>query len=169
MVSNFRKIIKVVMFLTLFMYYSCLGQHFFAKDKYGEPILDVNLYTLNKHMSTEDKKIIDTTSLYVEYTKDSIFNPQIMIFHSDGFYELTSKKYFNKFRHKRFRNSAYYGGKFILDQNRVKIESFYPSKEGKTNYYKREISEGIIENDTVKIVIFDKEKRFIKKSYKDIF
>lgn len=160
---------KIMILLILFMYSSCSGQHFFKKDKYGEPIVDLNLYTLNKQMSAEDKKIIDTAGLYVEYTKDNIYNPQIMIFHSDGFYELRSKKYFNKFRDQRFRNSVYYGGKFILEQNKIKIESFYPSKEGKTNYYIREISEGIIENDTIKIIIFDKEKLFVKKSYKDIF
>lgn len=62
------------------------------------PIVEDKLYLLNKTMSFENSKIIDTTSLYIEQGKNKsmleIENPFIIIFHNNGMYELRSKKYF---------------------------------------------------------------------------
>ena len=73
-------------------------------------------------MSKENIMILDTTSLYVEFfseesDKSEKENPEILIFHNDGYFESQSKKYFNKFKEDRNKKSIYYGGKFILNSN----------------------------------------------------
>ena len=74
------------------------------------------------------------------------------------------KKFFRKFEKNRKENSVYYGGKFLIEKEYIKMESFYPSREGKTNWYIKEISTGIIQNDTIRITIFDIEHIYVKKS-----
>lgn len=78
---------------------SCFNYYYYLrKDENMVPIVEDKLYLLNKTMSFENSKIIDTTSLYIEQGKNKsmleIENPFIIIFHNNGMYELRSKKYF---------------------------------------------------------------------------
>lgn len=77
---------------------SCFNYYYLRKDENMVPIVEDKLYLLNKTMSFENSKIIDTTSLYIEQGKNKsmleIENPFIIIFHNNGMYELRSKKYF---------------------------------------------------------------------------
>lgn len=120
-------------------------------------------------MNIEDSKKIDTTALYVRLDVIHSDNPEILIFHNDGFYESQRKKFFRKFEKNRKKNSVYYGGKFLIEKEYIKMESFYPSREGKTNWYIKEISTGIIQNDTIRITIFDIEHIYVKKKYGEVF
>lgn len=149
--------------------FSCSGQYFIKKDKSGEPIVSLNLYSLNKKMNIEDSKKIDTTALYVRLDAIHSDNPEILIFHNDGFYELQGKKFFRKFEKDRKKNSVYYGGKFLIEKGYIKMESFYPLRGDKTNWYTREISIGVIQDDTIRITIFNTEHVYVKKKYEEVF
>lgn len=63
----------------------------------------------------------------------------------------------------------YYGGKFLIEKGYIKMESFYPLRGGKTNWYTKEISIGVIQDDTIRITIFNTEHVYVKKSMRRYF
>lgn len=163
---------KIIVLMCLTLFTSCFGYFYVKNDKNGEPIIDKKSYTLNSMMTKDNLKLIDTTSYYLElvdalYSKDD--NPSILIFHNDGTFEIKSKKYFNNFKKKRTKQSVFYGGRFVLHNNELKIESFYPSSGGKTNYYEKKISTGVVKNDTIILIVFNNKQLYVKKSYNEIF
>lgn len=162
---------KYKYFMLFILLTSCVNYYYIKKDKNGEPNINENEYSINKSMDKQNFQVIDTTSLYLELLENlaSNDNPNIIRFHNDGSFELKSKKYFNKFSNVRTKKSIYYGGRFCLDGNKLKIEGFYPATGGNSDQYVREISTGIIKNDTVKLMIFNIEHVYIKKTYNEIF
>lgn len=154
---------------------SCHKTYKYTNEQKGEIIIDLDSYTLpSTFVTSKTISIIDTTALYLQlFDKDANNsereNPEILKFHSDGFFENRSKKYYHEFEGRK-KNSLYYGGKYIIyGNNEIKIEKFYPSKQGKTNQYIKEISNGIIKGDTIVLNIFNIEKKFIKTTFDEIF
>ncbi len=165
---------KFLVFSFIMLLSSCMNYYHIKKGINGESNVDLNLYSFNKKMSKENTLIIDTTSIYLEIVSDvesleKKDNPEIILFHNDGFYESKSKKYFYASFINRKKESVYYGGKFILDHNNLKLESFYPSTGGKTNYYVKEISEGSVRNDSIFLTIFSYKHIYVKKSFNEVF
>lgn len=143
-----------------------LGYYKIFKNKNGEPILnaDVN-YTFTEKPNEEGLTKIDTTAYYIQvfegryYNQREKQNPQVLIFHSDGFFKSTSVNYFLNFENRK-KNSIYYGGKYrIKEINSIELEQFYPSKGGRTNYYSRNIIRGNIDRNKI---IFDDGQSPIK-------
>lgn len=134
---------KMIILICVFLLTSCFRYFHIKQNESGEPIVDEKLYTLNKRKTEDNLKIIDTTSYYIEVT-DFLYsrksNPSILKFHNDGTFEIKSKKYFKQFYKNRIKQSVFYGGRFILSNNELKIERFYPSKGGKSNYYIKKIA-----------------------------
>jgi hypothetical protein len=140
----------------------------------GEPILPVNSYTFKTKLSANDFKKLDTTCLYIEIFEIATSNdmqranPSILRFHNDGFYKKDSYLYFGKFDKERNKKSAYYGGKYYLKDNKIFIESFYPtSPRSKTLF--QQISSGRVSGDTVVLKIFNSEHRYLRKSFNQVF
>jgi hypothetical protein len=153
---------------------SCFSTHRFKRDNDGFPIIDMSLFTLDKKMNLDNSRFLDTTALYVElvskFSSDYIKeNPMILMFHNDGFFVERSKKYFFNFIEEEEKYPGYYKGRFSLEENKIKMESFYPSTDGKTNRYKKVISDGEIHGDTISIEIFKSQHKYIKRSYEDVF
>jgi hypothetical protein len=135
----------------LFTFNSCAPPSYkFEKNSDGEPILHSDLYTLNKNLTNENFKLIDTSSYYIQSfqgldsNEGERANPSIYKFHKDGYFKRTSYLYFEKFAYKRTKKSVFYGGKYAIDGETIFMESFYPIKGGKTNRYSKVISKGII-------------------------
>ncbi|QHI38240.1 hypothetical protein IMCC3317_36290 [Kordia antarctica] len=163
---------KTTIVVLLIVLTSCVTKYHIENDENGEPIVNKNNYSFNQKMTLDSSDLIDTTSIYIELLSEKTLksnnnNFDILIFHNDGYFEKTSKKYFRKF--KRNKNSVYYGGKFFADGDKIFIEEFYPAKEGKTNYYIKEISEGQINKDTVYITVFGSQHKYVRKDYSEIF
>ncbi|MGV1011812.1 MAG: hypothetical protein ACOYBS_05130 [Flavobacterium sp.] len=146
-----------------------------TKDENGEPIINDEMYTFKKKMSGNDFNIIDTTSLYIQIfefknsNETERNNPKILKFHSDGYFKTDSKLFYGKFDTQRHKNSSYYGGKFYIDESKLYLEQFYPSRGDKTNNYVKEISNGNIKNDTITLIMFGNNEKYVKKRYEDIF
>lgn len=161
-----------ILLICLVLFTSCFRYYYIKKDKNGEPIISKESYTLNSKMTKDDLKVIDTTSYYLELldgfsVKDN--NPSILKFHNDGTFEIKSKKYFNNFEQSRSKESVFYGGRFVLNKNDLKIERFYPSTGSTTNYYEKKISKGVVKNDTITLNVFNNNRIYVKKSYVEIF
>ena len=149
--------------LSLFLI-SCIGYHRIVKDENGEPILNEKVnYKFSKIPNTDDLTKIDTSAYYVQifegryYNEDERKNPEILIFHNDGFYKHTSSLHYLKYD-SRNKKSVYYGGKYKVMNNILELEQFLPSKGGKTNYYSRNIKKGNINGDRI---IFDDDNTLI--------
>ena len=140
----------------------------------GEPILPVNAYTFKTNLSANDFKKIDTTSLYIEIFKIETSNdmqranPSILRFHNDGYYKEDSYLYFGKFDKERNKKSAYYGGKYYLQDNKISIESFYPTRPKSKTLF-QQISYGRVSGDTIVLKIFNSEHRYLRKSFNQVF
>lgn len=163
---------KVIVLMCLVVFTSCFRYYYIKEDKNGEPVIGETSYSFNNKMTKENLQVIDTAGFYLELVDDLSLkgdNPSILIFHNDGTYEIRSKKYFRNFEKERMKQSVFYGGRFILDNNNLRTERFYPSAGGKTNYYIKKISTGIVKNDTIILNVFDSKQIYIKKNYNDIF
>ena len=153
---------------------SCFNRSFIKKDINGEPTVEDISYSINYKMEIKDAKVIDTTALYLElFSSDANQsekeNPEILIFHNNGYFEKRSKKFFSNFEKIRTKKSVYYGGKFQLTNKELIIEEFYPTSGSKTNYYDKLKTYGIIKKDTVIIIFFNREYKYVKKRKEDIF
>ncbi|TYP96251.1 hypothetical protein C7447_1081 [Tenacibaculum adriaticum] len=151
------KKILILLLLPLFLT-CCIGYHRIPKDNNGEPILNEKVnYKFAKIPNEKDLTKIDTSAYYVQifegryYNDNEKKNPQILIFHNDGFFKKTSTLYYLKYD-SRNKKSVYYGGKYKIKENTIELEQFYPSRGGKTNYYSRNITKGEINGDKL---IFD--------------
>jgi hypothetical protein len=160
----------------LFIFNSCAPPSYkFEKNSDGEPILESDLYTLNKNLTNENFKVIDTSCYYIETfagldsNENQRANPFIFKFHKDGYYKEDSYLYFGKFDNERTKKSVFYGGKYSIDGEIIFLESFYPIKGGKTSRYSKVISKGIIKNDTIFIEFFGTPHKFVRKNYNQIF
>jgi len=163
---------KIIIILLLIVLSACMTKYHIKNDENGEPILKENSYSFNQKMSLNASKLVDTTVVYIELLSEKALknnnnNFDILIFHNDGYFERTSKKYFRKF--KRNKNAVYYGGKFSIEGNKIFFEEFYPAKEGRTQNYVKEISEGYINNDTIFITVFGNQHKYVKKKYSEVF
>lgn len=157
-------------FLVLLIFYGC--KTYTIKDVEN---INLKLYTLSSSNSSEKIfSIIDTSKVYIQVFNQNSNelereNPAILKFHNDGFFQKKSKKYYHHFE-ERTKNSIYYGGKYIIiGNNEINIEAFYPSMQGTTKTYKREISSGTVNGDTITLNIFNSKSRYIKTTYKTIF
>lgn len=141
-------------------------QYHLDKNTDGEPVVKEGLYTFNKPMAAADFVLLDTGALYLQVfdlatsNRDERANPAILKFNDDGYFKISSRK----FDKARTKESIYYGGKFYLDGNNILIEKFYPAHGGKTNYYVKKISKGSIRNDTLKLLVYGVEHRYVKKA-----
>ena len=161
---------------TLFILNSCVHPSYkFEKNIDGEPILDSEFYTFNNNLISENFKIIDTNSYYIETfqgldsNEGQRANPMIFRFHNDGYFKKDSYLYFGKFDKQRSKKSVFYGGKYNLDGNTIYLESFYPIRGGKTNRYIKVISKGVIKNDTIFIKFFGTPHKYVKKKHSQVF
>ena len=155
---------------------SCLNPGYkLEKNNDGEPIIDIEAYTLNNKPTLEDFNVIDTASYYIELfdgldsNEDQRANPTILKFHKDGFFKNDSYLYFGKFDKKRHKNSAYYGGKYAIDGNRITMEAFYPSSGGKTKRFSKVIHKGFIEKGIITINFFNTTHKYARRTYSQIF
>jgi hypothetical protein len=167
-------VIKRMFTLSLTILMSSCLNYYVKKNTNKETNIDLKLYSFSKKLSIEDNKLIDTSAIYLEINTNTgvnnfDYNPEIILFHNDGFFESKSKKYFHSSINKRKKNSVYYGGKFILQKNDLMIESFYPSSGSNTNYFIKEISKGKVINDSIVLTIFGVKKIYLKKKYRDVF
>ncbi len=169
-------IAKYVPFFLLFFFNSCVQPSFkFETNKEGEPILKPELYTLDKKLTDENFKVIDTNLYYIETfqgldsNEGQRANPMIYKFHSDGYFKEDSYLHFGEFDKERNKNSVYYGGKYKLEGNIIFMESFYPTSGSKSNRYSKVISKGVVKNDTIIIDFFGTIHKYVKKSYNQIF
>ena len=135
------------------------------KDEYGEPNLNEKVkYNFVEMPSKDDFNKIDTTAYYIQvfegryYNETEKENPQIIIFHNDGFFKKEILSTFKKNDLHRNRNSIYYGGKYRIKGNIIELEEFFPSTGGKTNYYVRNISKGKIDSNKI---FFGNEKQSV--------
>jgi hypothetical protein len=143
------------------------------KNEFNEPTLNEKIkYNFTEIPNKDDFQRIDTNSFYVQifegryYNETEKENPQIIVFHNDGFFKKESLLYFGKFDKHRTKKSIYYGGRFRIKENIIEFEEFYPSSGEKTNYYKRNISKAkieglkiIFENKNSLITIFEKKQK----------
>ena len=126
-------------------------------------------------MTVNDAASLDTTALYIQVfnntdaNKAEQANPAILKFHNDGYYKISSRRFYGKFDAVRTKQSAYYGGKFYLEGNKILTESFYPVQGGKTHYYTKSINKGSIKNDTLKLSVYGSEHCYVKRAAKNIF
>ncbi|WP_291135323.1 hypothetical protein [Flavobacterium sp. UBA7663] len=128
------------------------------------------MYSLNKKISDDGFKVLDTNSYYIETfegidsNESQRFNPMIYKFHSDGYFKEDSYLYFGNFDKVRSKNSIYYGGRYFIEGQKIFMESFYSFKGSKTNRYSKVISKGTIKNDTINIDFFGTNHKFVKKN-----
>ncbi len=166
----FKKIIFI--FPLLLSLLGC-GQKLYKieKDKHGEPLLNNKAqYSLTEKPSNEDLKKIDTSAYYVQifegryYNDDEKRNPEILIFHNDGYFRKTSFLAFGRFDEHRRKNSTAYGGKYKINGSEILTERFLPASQGKTNWYIRNMTIGKIEGDKIifkdknSVTVFEKRK-----------
>ncbi|WCO00316.1 hypothetical protein [Psychroserpens ponticola] len=144
----------ILSILSIFLI-GCIGYHKILKDTNGEPILNEKVnYKFTKIPSKTDLTKIDTSAHYIQifegryYNENEKQNPDILVFHNDGFYKQSSSIYNFKYE-SRNKNSIYYGGKYRITDDIIELEQFLPSKSGKTNYYSRTIKKGIINGDRI--------------------
>lgn len=137
-------------------------------DNNGEPIVEEGMYTFNKKMDNQDFQIIDTSKMYLQVfnNRDSNEleqnNPNVIFFSSDGYFKMNSKKFIGKFDKQRTKISAYYGGRFYIENDIIFFESFYPSKGGKTYNYIKLVKYGKVKGDTLFIENKEKKETYIK-------
>ena len=143
-----------------FILSSCIpsiGFHRIPINQDGERIIGNTVkWRFEKIPTAEDLQKVDTAAYYVQvfegryYNEDEKKDPQILLFHNDGFFKRTSMEYrlYNP-----NKNSTRYGGKYKITEYQIKMEQFYPSKGGKTNYFQRHIRTANIIGD--RIVIFN--------------
>ena len=164
-----KSIKTLLIFYLLFSFFNCRQLYKIEKDKYGQPILNEKTkYSFDEKLSDENSKKIDTTAYYVQifeerfYNENEKANPQIIIFHNDGFFKRESVKYFGKWDKVRGKNSVYYGGKYKIIENRILFESFGSYPEMKK--YHKTIDEAKIQGDKIvfgnkgSIMIYEKRK-----------
>jgi|SRR5690554_712730 len=156
MLKKHLTLLLISLFLT-----SCIGYKKVAFDDNNEPILTEKMkYKITQIPNEKDLTKIDTSAYYVQvfegryYNDNEKENPMVLIFHNDGYFKKTSILYDSIFEY-RNKNSAFYGGKYRITENKIELEGFYPSHGGKTNYYVRLKTIGNIEGD--RIIIYDKQ------------
>jgi hypothetical protein len=139
-------------------------------DNNNEPILGKNMqYSIIEKPSESNIKKIDTSVYYVQifegryYNEDEMNNPMVLKFHNDGYFKHSSVKYYNRFSY-RTKNTIWYGGKYWIYENKIELESFAPSKGGKTKVYGKLFETGRFEND--KIIFDDKNNKTLISVYK---
>jgi len=167
--------VKYFIIIVFFLMLSCQNYYRITKDKNDEPIIMDEMYTFQKEMANNDFNVIDTSKFYIQVfdinasNETERNNPKILKFHANGYFKCDSKLFYGKFDAQRHINSSYYGGKFYIEKSKLYLEQFYPSQGGETNYYVKEISNGIIKNDTITIIVFGIKEKYVKKGYEDIF
>ncbi|MCT8341256.1 hypothetical protein MG296_14410 [Flavobacteriaceae bacterium TK19130] len=127
-------------------------------------------YKLNWTPTLEALKKIDTSAYYVQVFEGRYYNETekeyriVLKFHGDGFYRSGLADNFNSKDLRHPKNTTGCGGKYLIEDNEIKLERFLPMRGGKTNYYSRDYKKGRIENNKL---IFDEdnsalilEKRF---------
>jgi len=150
-------------------------QYHLESNSNNEPVVKTDFYSFNKPMTVNDAALLDTTALYIQVfnntdaNKAEQANPAILKFHNDGYYKISSRRFYGKFDAVRTKQSAYYGGKFYLEGNKILTESFYPVQGGKTHYYTKSINKGSIKNDTLKLSVYGSEQCYVKRTAKEVF
>ena len=166
---------KIILIFPLLLSICGCGQKLYKieKDKHGEPLLNNKAqYSLTEKPSNEDLKKIDTSAYYVQifegryYNDDEKRNPEILIFHNDGYFRKTSLLAFGRFDEHRRKNSTAYGGKYKIIGSEILTERFLPASQGKTNWYIRNMTTGKIEGD--KIIFTDKNSVTVFEKRKEL-
>lgn len=166
---------SIICFFTL----TNCGYHRISKDKFGEPNVNKNAqYNFVEIPTENDFQKIDTTAYYIQvfegryYNESEKKNPQIIIFHNDGFFKKESFLHLGKEDKHRTKKSIYYGGKYRIKESIIEFEEFFPSRGGRTNYYVRNISKGRIEGNKLFLdynfgwFVFEKKtKNALKTAY----
>jgi hypothetical protein len=175
MALQFNHTIKCCVLLSV-LFSACSHKQYHLDNNHdNEPVVKAASYTLNKPMTINDALVLDTNALYLQVFNNTDANeteranPAILRFHNDGYYKISSRRFYGKFDSVRTKQSAYYGGKFYLDGNKILTESFYPIQGGKTNYYTKGINKGSVKNDTLRLLVYGSERIYVKTTAKEIF
>ena len=142
---------------------SCSSKYYYFNIKNGESVPRNAPYTLTKEMSTVDFLTIDTTKFYVGTTysthnKDyKLPIPQLLKFSSNGFLSIYFQK--NQFEIQKAEEC-----RFTLEDNKIKIEIFFPSKGGKTKLYTKNIIVGYVNGNTIAINWSNNLTQYYEKS-----
>lgn len=108
-------------------------------------------FTLNREMTIDDLAKIDTSKYYVEtvyymYNKEyRNARPTTLKFSKFGFISTYIKT--NAFETKQSNIKM----RFLLENDKLSIEGFYPAKGGKTKLYSKNINYGYVNGDTIVI------------------
>ena len=144
---------------------SCIGYYKLSNNQGGEPILNKRVnYKFIYIPKGKDLIKIDTSAYYVQkfegryYNEGEKQNPQVLLFHNDGFFKSTFVKHLLEAKNRK-KNSVYYGGKYRISNNSVELEQFYPMHGGKTKYYSRNITKGVLKENKI---IFDDGQSLMK-------
>ncbi len=165
----------LIVIFVVFQILSCsVNVYKLDKNAQGITLVPVDGYTLNNRLSDLGSAGIDTTSLYVQIfelsksNEDERRNPRIYEFHNDGFYKINGLKYFFKFDSVQNKKSAYYG-RYEVSGHNIKMEQFYPASGSTDRYFNRVVSYGTIVNDTLTMNFFKTEKRYVRRTWKEVF
>ena len=155
---SFLSIANKLFFLGFLTLNSCYYR--IPENSEGDHILTEKVnYKFTEKPSKEDLTKIDTTTYYIQvfegryYNEDERKNPQILIFHNDGFFE-DSSILLRQSKRSYDKESILYGGKYRITEDIIELEEFFPSKGGYTNYFCRNISKGKIIGNKI---VFDKK------------
>lgn len=120
----------------------------------GYPVMGKKMsYKFTEKPGLEVFSKIDTAALYMQvfegryYNDTEKQNPEIIIFYSDGFFEQTLPRLYDK--NKEPDRRSLYGGRYKVNGNVLQTESFTPSRGGNTKYWNRFFQKAKIEGDRI--------------------
>lgn len=160
----------ILLFFLLVIGVSCQKIYYFPDVEN----IDVDLYTLPVPIPSQNSLLTDSSSFYLQVFGENANymekeNPSILKFHKDGFFEKRSKRFYHDFEW-RDKRSIGYGGRYAVYENgKIRIEKFYPSGQGQTHRFIKEISEGIVKGDTIVLNVFNSEMKYIRTTYDEVF
>jgi hypothetical protein len=141
-----KKYSIIVVFTLVSLCTSC--QRFRVLEVGGETILKNPKYKLEYTLDEKGMQLIDTSAIYVYQNYYFKFYSNGEVIHRSMFYNPPSNKHSLQIH----ANSVDRGRYELLDDNRIKLELFYPGLPSiYTNGWKRIIRKGVIVGDVIKV------------------
>ena len=149
---NFKEIIFTLKTAAL-LSVICTGCSYkIGESDTGDPLLGKKMsYKFMGQPDFETFTKIDTAAFYIQifegryYNDTEKQNPDLLIFHTDGFFEKALAREYDKT--KQMNRNSLYGGRYQVNGNILQIEHFVPSRGGNTKYWKRLILKAQIADD----------------------